>query len=164
MAVERTHDSVLVTYDQPADSIGFTGRILNPKNLPLTHTDRFYMPNVTTVDYLFGEQERAFVITSTCTPIGPRRTAVFTLISYKFGWLNALFRFFLPFYTRRVIEQDVRIMKLQGDNLAKFGGPEFRSTAADTVHLYIESLRNWAAAGGNRRRPSPRATQGEFRI
>jgi len=162
MEVERTEDSVLVTYDQPADSIGFSGRALNPRNLPMTHTDRFYMPNVTTVDYIFGEEERAFVITSTCTPVSPDRTAVYTLIGYKFGWLNSLLRFILPPYTRKVIEQDVWIMKLQGDNLRSFGHIEFRSTPADTLHVYIESLRDWAASGGDGPRPTPRKTVGEF--
>ena len=43
--VERTSSSVLVTYDQPNDAIGVTERILNPKRLPMVHTDKFYMPN-----------------------------------------------------------------------------------------------------------------------
>jgi phenylpropionate dioxygenase-like ring-hydroxylating dioxygenase large terminal subunit len=164
MEVERTANSVLVTYDQPADSIGFTNWLLNPNNLPMTHTDRFFMPNVTTVDYIFGDDERAFVITSTCTPTSPSRAAVYTLISYKFGRLNALFRLLLPPYTRKVIEQDVWIMKLQGDNLRTFGEARFRSTQADTLHLYIESLRQWAAAGGEEPKPSPRKQQGSFWI
>ncbi len=164
MEVERTEDSVLVTYDQPADSIGFTNWILNPKKLPMTHTDRFYMPNVTTVDYIFGDNERAFIITSTCTPVSPGRTAVHTLISYKFGILNPLFRFLLPPYTRKVIEQDVWIMKLQGDNLRAFGEEDFRSTQADTLHLYIESLRQWAEDGGQKSKPTPRTQRGEFWI
>ena len=164
MEVERTSDSVLVTYDQPQDSIGFAGRVLNPKGLPLTHTDRFYMPNVTTVDYIFGDHERAFVITSTCTPVSPGLTTVYTLISYKFGLLNPLFGLVLPRYTRKVIEQDVWIMKLQGDNLRSFGSADFRSTQADTLHVYIESLRDWAAGGGAGDAPKPRRRQGEFWI
>jgi phenylpropionate dioxygenase-like ring-hydroxylating dioxygenase large terminal subunit len=164
MDVERTDNSVLVTYDQAADSIGFANWLLNPKKLPMTHTDRFYMPNVTTVDYIFGENERAFVITSTCTPMSPARTAVYTLISYKFGVLNPLFRLLLPPYTRKVIEQDVWIMKHQGDNLRTFGEADFRSTQADTLHLYIESLREWAAAGGVGTKPSPRKQRREFWI
>ena len=143
--VERTADSVLVTYDQPADSIGFTGRILNPKNLPMVHTDKFYMPNVTRVDYTFGA-ERAFVITSTCTPRQLYDTLVYTLISFQLG--NPLFlalgRMLLPWYTRRVIEQDVQIMKLQGESLAYHGTSRFRSSAADLLHEHIEALRGAA--------------------
>src|SRR5687768_5199091 len=107
MKVERTPDSVLVTYDQPEDIIGFSKIVLNPKGLPMTHTDKFYMPNVTRVDYLFGEAETGFVITSTCTPISPFETQVYTLISYKLGVFNDALKGFMNFYTRRVIQQDV---------------------------------------------------------
>ncbi|MDQ3002812.1 MAG: aromatic ring-hydroxylating dioxygenase subunit alpha [Fibrobacterota bacterium] len=149
--VERTPDSVLVTYHLPEDKIGFAGRILNPEGAPTEHTDRFYMPNTTRVDYTFGPK-RGFTITSTCTPRGPFDTMVYTLISYKLGWLNALAPAWLPFYTRKVIRQDVDIMRIHGDNLRRFGREtRFHSTPADLLHEFIESLRDHSA----RRDPSP---------
>ncbi|AKF06284.1 aromatic ring-hydroxylating oxygenase subunit alpha [Sandaracinus amylolyticus] len=152
--VERTKDSVLVTYDQPSDSIGFTGRILNPSGAPMVHTDKFYMPNVTRVDYDFGG-ERGFVITSTCTPRGPFDTRVYTRISYQLGRWNRLARHLLPPYTREVIRQDVVIMRNQGDNLQRYGGaPRFLSTAADVLHQHIEALRDHATRGEDA--PEPR--------
>ena len=54
--VERTADSVLVTYHQERDQIGLSTYILNPTREPVTHTDKFYMPNVTRVDYDFGSK------------------------------------------------------------------------------------------------------------
>lgn len=144
--VERTDSSVLVTY-HAQDAIGFTERVLNPKGLPMQHTDKFYMPNNTRVDYIYGEDERGFVITSTCTPINDHQTTVFTLISYKFGWANALFRTFLPWYTRQVIQQDVEIMANQGRSF-KEQAPDFKSTPADTLHVFIESLREHAERDG----------------
>ncbi len=153
--VERTKDSVLVTYDQPKDSIGFTERVLNPKRLPMVHTDKFYMPNNTRVDYVFGQEERAFVITSTCTPIGPLDTQVYTLISYKLGKLSHLAKYFLPFYTRQVIQQDVEIMAIQGEALAHYEGYQFNSTPADTLHVHIEALRDHAQHGEG---PAPEPT------
>jgi hypothetical protein len=106
------------------------------------------MPNVTRVDYTFGD-ERAFVITSTCTPRAPFDTLVYTLISYKLGHplLLRLGRRLLPWYTRRVIEQDVDIMALHGENLRHHGAPRFHSSAADLLHEHIESLRVAAALG-----------------
>ena len=154
--VERTEDSVLVTYDQPRDSIGFSGRLVNPKALPMVHTDKFYLPNNTRVDYVFGDHEKAFVITSTCTPVRPFRTRVFTLVSYKLGWLNFLGALFLPWYTKRVIQQDVKIMAVQGRSLMNVGAPDFQSTRADLLHTDIESLREWACAGGNDPAPAPK--------
>jgi len=150
IVVDRTREGVFVTYERPDDRIGWSDRILNPKALPLTHTDKFYLPNHTRVDYVWGlgtADERNFIITSTCTPVSPERTLVFTLISYRFGTLNRLASGWLPRYTRTVIEQDVRIMRNQGDNLRHFGGarPTFRGTSADWLHEDIEALRDWAA-------------------
>jgi len=160
--VERTTDSVLVTYHQPADSIGVSGRILNPRDEPMHHTDKFYMPNITRVDYEFGTG-RAFIITSTCTPERPFFTRVFTLISYRLGPLNPAAKLLLPWYTRQVIEQDVRIMKNQGDNLRLHGGiPRFRNTEADILHEHIESLRD--AAQADRPPPAPRTDEITFYI
>lgn len=145
MHVERTADSVLVTYDQPDDQIGFTSRILNPKNEPMVHTDRFYLPNVTRVDYDFGE--RGFVITSQCTPISPYESRVYTLISYNLGRrsVNRLAKAFLPWYTRKVIQQDVDIMAIQGANLKHHQTEHFHHSEADLHHIWIEQLRDWAA-------------------
>lgn len=162
--VERTPDSVLVTYDQPKDSIGFTEKILNPKRLPMVHTDKFYMPNNTRVDYVFGDLERAFVITSTCTPMTEHETMVYTLISYRLGWFNHVAKYFLPFYTRKVIEQDVDIMEIQGRALRHYGRPEFTSTPADALHVHIEALRAWAEAGGQGPRPAPTVDRMDFWI
>ncbi len=162
--VKRTKDSVLVTYDQPQDAIGFTERLLNPKRLPIVHTDKFYMPNVTRVDYEFGAEERAFIITSTCTPMSETETEVYTLISYKLGLLNHLGRFFLPAYTRKVIEQDVDIMEIQGRALKHYGDHEFSSTPADTLHLHIEALREWAESGGEGPAPEPTVDNMDFWI
>jgi phenylpropionate dioxygenase-like ring-hydroxylating dioxygenase large terminal subunit len=160
--VERTTDSVLVTYDHPSDSIGVQGRILNPKNLPLEHTDKFYMPNNTRVDYVWGDCERSFVITSTCTPISPFETRVFTLISYKLGRLNHLARWWMPWYTRQVIQQDVVIMANQGKSLRHLGETTFNNTEADLLHIEIEALRD--AARRAESPPKPRTGQMTFYI
>ena len=158
--VERTDDSVLVTYDQSNDSIGFNGWLVNPKNLPMKHTDNFYMPNNTRVDYIFGEEERGFIITSTCTPVKPFSTMVYTLISYKFGWLTPVAKFGLHWYTKKVIMQDVWIMRLHGENMKSFGQSDYRSTQCDTMHLYIESLRK--AAASQEENPKPITKDIEF--
>lgn len=163
--VERTLDSVLVTYHLPDDKIGFASRILNPNAEPTTHTDRFYMPNTTRVDYSFGTK-RGFTITSTCTPRGPFDTLVYTLISYKLGWMNLFAPWWLPFYTRKVIRQDADIMKIQGDNLRRFGGEtRFHSTAADLLHEFIESLREHRGGGNpSPQPPAPRIEEVHFWI
>jgi phenylpropionate dioxygenase-like ring-hydroxylating dioxygenase large terminal subunit len=154
--VERTSNSVLVNYDQPNDSIGFSGWLVNPKKLPMKHTDNFYMPNITRVDYIFGDNERGFIITSSCTPIRPFETKVYTLISYKFGWLTPIARLGLAAYTRKVINQDVWIMDVHGKNIKLFEETAYHSTQCDLMHIYIESLRMHAQ--NNSKETSPKST------
>ena len=159
--VERTRDAVLVEYFQPDDSIGFSKWLLNPDGKPMTHTDRFFMPNVTRVDYMWGGQ-RGFVITSQITPISPDRAMVYTAITFRFGIFNPLARLLLPAYTRIVIDQDVAIMANQTANLRRHGGRRFHGTEADVIHRAIESLRDHARAGEGGPPPDPFATRIAF--
>ena len=154
VVLERTAEAVHVEYFKPDDSIGFASWLLNPDRKPMTHTDRFFMPNVTRVDYMWGER-RGFVITSQITPVTPRKALVYTAITFRFGIFNALARLLLPAYTRTVIQQDVRIMALQTDNLSRFGGRSFHGTTADAIHRAIESLRDFARGGERGHAPEP---------
>lgn len=130
---------VKVTYKQTKDSIGFTQKILNPKMEPMIHTDEFIFPNITRVDYKFGK--KVFIINSQCSPISRYKSRVYTWIAYDVGILGILLKPFMSFYTRKVIQQDVEIMKNQGDNLRQFGEEEFKSTQADELHLVIDRMR-----------------------
>ena len=159
--VERTRDAVHVEYFQPDDSIGFTKWLLNPDGRPMTHTDRFFMPNVTRVDYMWGES-RGFVITSQITPVTRDRAIVYTSIAFRFGVFNPIARLLLPPYTRTVINQDVRIMDVQTRNLSRFGGRRFHGTEADVIHRAIEALRDHARDGATARPPAPFTTRIEF--
>ncbi len=159
--VERTRDAVLVEYFQPDDSIGFSKWLLNPDGRPMTHTDRFFMPNVTRVDYRWGGQ-RGFVITSQITPITADRAMVYTAITFRFGIFNPLARLLLPAYTRIVIDQDVAIMANQTANLRRHRGRRFHGTEADVIHRAIESLREHARAGEDGLPPDPFATRITF--
>lgn len=154
VTLERTSDAVHVEYFKPDDSLGFANWLLNPDRRPMTHTDRFFMPNITRVDYMWGER-RGFVITSQITPVTPRRAVVYTAIAFRFGIFNAIARLALPAYTRTVIRQDVEIMALQTANLARFQSRCFHGTDADAIHRAIESLRDHAAAGERGLAPEP---------
>jgi phenylpropionate dioxygenase-like ring-hydroxylating dioxygenase large terminal subunit len=156
--VERTPNSVLVEYLMPGDSIGFTSRILNPDNRPMTHTDKFFMPNCTRVDYNWGPR-RAFVITSQVTPITPVKARVYTAITFQLGPLNWPARAGLPWYTRVVIDQDVRIMAVQTGNLQRFGTRRFQGTGADVIHRHVEVLREHALSGESGDPPAPASDQ-----
>jgi phenylpropionate dioxygenase-like ring-hydroxylating dioxygenase large terminal subunit len=146
MEINVGNGEVLVTYHQPNDSIGFAKRALNPKNEPMVHTDKFIFPNITRVDYSFGSSS-AFVINSQCTPVSTMKSRVFTYIAYRLPLIGPLIKPFMRFYTRKVIQQDVDIMKNQGANLLAHEPKRFLSTDADEIHLAIEHLRRLGREG-----------------
>jgi len=145
ISVDMENSSVLVTYHQPNDHIGFTQKILNPKGESMVHTDRFIMPNLTKVDYGFGQN--GFCIISQITPVSDLESRVYTQIQYDVGWFSWLLKPFFRFYTRQVIEQDVVIMANQGENLRLDKKTLFKFTEADIVHAYIERLRKAGKEG-----------------
>ncbi|MEK2647117.1 aromatic ring-hydroxylating dioxygenase subunit alpha [Bdellovibrio sp. BCCA] len=142
MTVDVENGQVNVTYHQPQDSIGFTRFLINPLNEKMTHTDRFIFPNITRVDYTFGSSS-AFIINSQCTPVSTMKSRVYTYIAFKTLNYAFLLKPLMQFYTRQVIEQDVEIMKNQGDNLKLFPDVPFRSSEADELHLAIEKIRRY---------------------
>ena len=149
MKVETFDGSVLVTYDQPDDGIGVLIKpILNPKNEPMEHTDHFFFPNITRVDYRFGENYQ-YVINSQCTPVSTMKSRVYTYIAYKLPFVGKMLKPFIHFYTRQVIEQDVDIMEMQSRNLKLDNKENFQSTPADELHVQIERLRKMGRMGNN---------------
>jgi phenylpropionate dioxygenase-like ring-hydroxylating dioxygenase large terminal subunit len=134
--------SVEVEYHDTGDSIGMMPWLTNPNNEPLVHTDKFFAPNVTRCDYHWGK-ESGFVITSQITPVNEHECRVYTLISYRFPWPRWVARILRPIihlYTRIVLEQDVRIMRVNRRGLDN--APDFRprSVRADLVHVGIERV------------------------
>jgi hypothetical protein len=55
-------------------------------------------------------------------------------------------------------------MKIQGKNIKHFKGTNFKSTQADLLHIYIESLRSFAKSGGKGVSPKPIKRSAEFWI
>lgn len=154
VSVERTDQSVALTYHTQEDSFGWGNWLFNPKKLPMVHTDRFIMPNNTRVDYIWGEQERGFVIISTSVPVTPELTRVYTLVNLKCGVLTPLLTWAMRWYAQKIIAQDYNMMAKQSRSLAD-GDIHFRHTPADTPHLFVESLRHWAEQGEVGKAPKP---------
>jgi phenylpropionate dioxygenase-like ring-hydroxylating dioxygenase large terminal subunit len=146
-SITTTRGQVSVEYQQANDAIGFTRWFLNPMNKPMVHTDKFIMPNITRVDYTFGDN--GFVISSQCTPVSTLKSRVYTEIAYCIGTIGFALGPLLKFYTRRVIQQDVEIMKNQGDNLQLNFKTNFHNTEADSIHREIEHLREMGVRGEN---------------
>lgn len=168
--VQRVDGSVLVTYKQDKDEISGLGKLFNPSGEPMIHTDKFYIPNVTRVDYSFGPRS-GYVITSQCTPIGPTDTLVYTAISYRLPWdlpgalVAKAMRPVTKWYTTQVIQQDVVIAAVQREGLLSGpGGGEFQGTEADLLHSDIEEYRGWLLDGAKGPPPSDESREIAFWI
>lgn len=145
--VRRERDSVAVEFKGEPISKSVVSRLLFPKGRELRHTDRFLMPNLSRVDYDFGP-DRHFIITSQCTPVGEHETLVFTVISFTFGRLGPLVRLFFEPLSRRIIQQDVDILREQTRQFEKFGAPKFSHVETDLLGLHIHSLRRGSPHAG----------------
>jgi phenylpropionate dioxygenase-like ring-hydroxylating dioxygenase large terminal subunit len=149
--IRRFHTSVEAEFldEQPLE--GFGPRLLFPRDTVLRHTDRFILPAISRVDYAFGE-EYAFIITSQCTQRAEYLIDVTTAITWKLPLPAWLIRPFLRWYCRRVIQQDVGVLKILGDQSRQFG-VTCLSTTADLLGTHIRGLRRQAAEG---HLPSPK--------
>ncbi len=168
--VARGNGEVKVTYEQAHDQLTGAGYLMNPTGEPMTHTDHFFMPNVTRVDYLWGARS-GYVISSQVTPVGPLESLVFTSISYRLPFdvpgnlLARGLRRFMKWYTTQVITQDVDIMRIQREGLVHAkGGLDFTSTEADLLHADIEEVRGWLRSGGEGEGPKPATRRISFWI
>ncbi len=145
VAVERDADGVTAIFLDEAPLQGLGPRLMFPKGATMRHTDRFLLPSISRVDYAFGDEHR-FVITSQCTQRADDVTDVTTAITWRLpvpGWIA---RPFLRWYCGRVIRQDVDILKIQGEQLRRFG-PAMTNTEADVLGPHIRDLRRRAAEG-----------------
>jgi phenylpropionate dioxygenase-like ring-hydroxylating dioxygenase large terminal subunit len=140
--VTRHRDSVAAEFLDEPELKGFGPRLVFPRGTVMTHTDRFILPSITRVDYAFGDAYR-FVITSQCTQREEFVVDVTTAITWRLPLPGVLLLPFLRPYCRHVIQQDVDVLAVQGDQLKRFGRAHM-STAADLLGRHIWALRRWA--------------------
>jgi phenylpropionate dioxygenase-like ring-hydroxylating dioxygenase large terminal subunit len=140
--VRRLAEGVVAEFldEQPLRGIG--PRLVFPKNTIMRHSDRFILPAITRVDYTFGPHH-GFVITSQSTQREEYVVDVTTAITWRLPLPGWLLKPFLRWYCRRVIEQDVAILKILGRQLRDFG-PVHTSTVADVLGRHIRGLRRQA--------------------
>lgn len=146
-AVMRRHaEGVEVEFANEPATGSLVSRLFYPKGANLKHTDRFLMPNLSRVDYEFGPQHH-YIITSQASPVTERRTEVFTVITFRHGSIGPLVRWFFQPLCHHIIRQDVAILKRQGRNLRRFGGPDYAHVETDLVGLHMHTLRRRAELG-----------------
>jgi len=149
-SVKRHAQGVDVTFEDEPITKSLVTQLLYPKGLPLRHTDRFIMLNMSRVDYVFGPQHH-YIITSQATPITDSETQVFTVVTFCHGRITWLMRLMFEPMSRRIIQQDVDILKKHGDNVRRFGDEKQTHAETDLISLHMQALRRRA----NRGEPPP---------
>jgi phenylpropionate dioxygenase-like ring-hydroxylating dioxygenase large terminal subunit len=153
---DYTQEGVAVEFRNERDAESVVSRLLFPsarqqETSPrgkMLHTDRFLMPTTSRVDYAFGP-DRHFIIMSHCVPVTEAETEVYTMMTYRFGpggRLGPLVRLFFEPLSRRIIRQDVEILRAQGQQIELFGGAQFTSVETDLIGPHLQRL--WRQAAG----------------
>ncbi|MBR57685.1 MAG: (2Fe-2S)-binding protein [Myxococcales bacterium] len=160
VVVRRMADRVEAEFIGEKRPAGIVGRILAPGSGDVIHVDRFILPSWAQVEYQLGESYH-MMGTNLLTPLDARTTRVFACFSLKSripAWL--LWPFF-RIVAKRIIKQDIRILKLQSETIELFGGEQFTSTEVDVLGLQIWQLLKQAQRGETQvsREPSERRFQ-----
>jgi phenylpropionate dioxygenase-like ring-hydroxylating dioxygenase large terminal subunit len=158
--VVREKGSVVTTYHGEGKNLGIFGRILNPAGGELTHVDRFFMPNVTSVEYKTPHGWH-FFITSQSVPVTDDQTLVYTDLTYDYGLVTKLAAPIVKRHGQAIIDQDLVILENQRKTMKKYGEP-FSNAPADVIHVFIESIRGELAKGKDPRSLPPRREEIEF--
>ena len=148
-SIQRKNGTVNVAYANETSNLGLFTWFLNPTGRNISHSDHFYMPNVTCVEYTFNPKRR-FIIMSQSVPVSQKETRVYTDLIYDYGPWNLLSRYFIKKQAQKIIDQDIEILNLQMQVIEKYG-EEFQNTPADMIHIFIESIRNEIKNGNDPR-------------
>lgn len=158
--VERLGGSVRVDYRNETSNLGLFSRFLNPAQQEIAHSDSFFMPNVTCVEYRVGPGWH-FVITSQSVPATEEETWVYTDLTYNFGPWNWAAAPFVKRLGQKVIDQDVGILGRQMEVIKRYG-EAFLNTPADIIHVFIESIRREISLGRDPRELPRQCQEIEF--
>ncbi|MES2918589.1 MAG: aromatic ring-hydroxylating dioxygenase subunit alpha [Pseudomonadota bacterium] len=141
-SVEVTPRSVEVVYTPRRERLGLLPWLTNPRGELMQHSDRYFAPNITRVDYHWGDSA-SFVFTSVISPIDEHRAVLYTCISYKFPLPHRLLSWLRPLmhgYTRLVNRQDIAITRERLAGLANAPMLQQHSVRADMALVAIDKV------------------------
>ena len=155
--VSRQNGEVHVEYNNEVNSFGWFSKFFGLKQKSIKHTDSYFMPNVTSVEYNMGPK-RIFYITSQSIPIAEEETLVYTDLTYNYGLWNKLVAPLVRIHAQKIISQDIDVLNNQMKTIKKYG-MNFQNSPADIIHVFIESIRKKLEEGADPRRlPAKKAT------
>jgi phenylpropionate dioxygenase-like ring-hydroxylating dioxygenase large terminal subunit len=143
--VRRWHDRVEAEYVGEPRPSGLAGRILAPRGGVVTHFDRFILPCIAQVEYKLGSSH--FCVSAALTPVSDHQTRLFSVTSFKLpipGWLVVPF---LKPIALKIFGQDASMLRLQSENVTRFGGEQYATTEIDVLGPHILRLLRSAERG-----------------
>ena len=144
--VSRTPEGVQAEYLGEPRPEGLAAKILSPSGGVVTHFDRFILPSIAQVEYRLGSEVH-FLVNSICTPVDDYLTRIHAVITFRTRFPGWLVKILLNPVATRIFKQDAAILKAQGENLRRFGGEHYASTAIDVLGLQIARLLRRAETG-----------------
>ena len=75
-------------------------------------------------------------------------TKIHAVIQFRTRFPGWLVKVLLNPVATRIFKQDAHVLKLQGENIRRFGGEHYASTAIDVLGLQIARLLRLAETGG----------------
>ena len=161
--VSRTADGVQAEYLGEPRPEGLAAKILSPSGGVVTHFDRFILPSIAQVEYRLGSEVH-FLVNSICTPVDDYLTVIHAVISFRTRFPGWLVKLLLNPVATRIFKQDAYILKAQGDNLRRFGGEHYASTAIDVLGLQIARLLRRAETGPSGAEEAPEEWSREIEL
>ena len=119
----------------------FLGRLLIPRNAVMKHTDQYFKPYTTRVDYYFTDK-RQFIVSSHCVPIDQHRTRVFTWMAFRFDPIAPLIRLIYEPLANRILDQDVTVIREQTEDIRAADRRAFLFHGTDVIGKEIFDLAN----------------------
>jgi phenylpropionate dioxygenase-like ring-hydroxylating dioxygenase large terminal subunit len=145
----RTYgDRIEAEYFGEAAPTGLAGRVLAPGGGTVTHVDRFILPSITQVEYRLGSRTH-ILVTVAMTPEADHRTRLFAVVGYRAPLPGRLLKPILRPLFLKIFNQDAEMLRLQQQNLDRFGGEQFASIGADILGPGIMRLMKQRERGEN---------------
>ncbi len=139
--VTAGRDHVCAEFFNEAQFDTLLGKILIPANTVMKHTDQYFKPYTTRVDYYFTEK-RQFIIQSHCVPINEHRTRVFTWMAFRFDPIAPLVRLIFEPMANRILDQDVKVIREQTEDIKNANHASFVFHRTDVIGKEIFDLAN----------------------
>lgn len=159
--ITRYTDRIEVDYIGERPPQGLASRLLTSSREVMTHTDRFILPSITQVEYRLGS--KGHLTTFYCTPVEDYSTRVFGAFQFRLGLPGWLLTRVMSPLIRRIILQDVNMLKAQSATIRQFREELYISTELDLLGLQIWQLMRSAASGAVNRDGATNETAAPWR-